>query len=123
MSRNKWSWVAGTLLLALPLISGCVVRGQAHGHVRVRPAVVVVESSPLPPTEVRETAPPMRSGYVWISGRWEWNGNQWVWAGGHWQPARSGYVWIDGHWEARGNSWHWVDCRCDASGSVRGHGH
>src|SRR5262245_4422376 len=119
MKRKMWSWVAGVALATLPM-SGCVVRGSAHGHIRLRPAVVVVESEP-PPRRVVQ-APPPRMGYVWVQGRWEWQGGTWVWVDGYWQPSRVNYVWLDGHWEARGGRWHWVEGRWETSGTVHSHG-
>ena len=30
---------------------------------------------------------PMRSGYVWVRGSWQWNGYEWTWYPGHYQPV------------------------------------
>jgi hypothetical protein len=73
-------------------VSGCVVR--TRGHVRVRPAVVVVDPAPVGVVVVQSEPPPPRyvqvqprSGFFWVQGRWDWRGNQWIWIDGHWERA------------------------------------
>ena len=117
MTRLKNSLIAGLVLAALPLVQGCVVRGRAHGHVRLAPAVVVVDQAPPEP---RPVVVENRAGYVWVQGRWEWNGNTWAWVDGQHIQSRADYVWVDGQWERRGARWHWVEGRWESGGGHRG---
>src|SRR5688572_13241186 len=102
--------VVASLLAVAP---GCVLR------VTARPAYVVDVDPPPPRAEPR---PAPRAGYVWVSGRWEYQGNNWVWKSGHWQRSRQNYVWVDGHWDRRGNRYHWVEGRWEAGGGGGGGG-
>ncbi|RZL61157.1 MAG: hypothetical protein EOP81_17890 [Variovorax sp.] len=65
----------------------------------------VVQMAPPPPRF--ERPPPVRSGQVWIPGRWQWNGRDYVWAGGRWQTARRDYSYAPGQWVQADGGWRW----------------
>lgn len=103
-------------VLGLITVSGCVVR--TRGHVRVRPAVVVVDPAPVGVVVVQSEPPPpryvqveQRPGFIWIQGRWDWRGNQWYWLDGHWERQRSRHVYHPGQWQRRNNGYVWVEGR------------
>ncbi len=29
---------------------------------------------------------PVRDGYYWVNGAWQWNGAEWIWMPGHYEP-------------------------------------
>lgn len=103
-------------VLGLVTASGCVVR--AHGRVRARPAVLVVNPVPVGVVVVQSEPPPPRyvhvqprSGFIWIQGRWDWRGNQWVWIDGHWERERARHVYQPGRWERRAQGHVWIEGR------------
>jgi hypothetical protein len=103
MNRSRRILTSLGFALALAAtVPACVVSGQAR--VRTRGAVVITEAPPPPQEERIE----VRSGYVWVRGRWDWQG-RWVWVPGHWERERAGYMWSDGRWEQRNNQWVWVE--------------
>jgi hypothetical protein len=55
---------------------------QRYFDVRVRPTLVVENYDPVP-------------GYVWVTGRWQWNGYEWIWASGYYAPDTRYRVWYD----------------------------
>ena len=74
---------------------GVVVRGPAY-----RTNVMVRRPIYMPRPYIRERyynyyrppgliveSYPMRSGYVWVRGSWQWNGVEWIWYPGHYQPV------------------------------------
>lgn len=67
----------------------------------------VVQMAPPPPRF--ERPPPMRSGQVWVPGRWQWNGRDYVWLGGRWQAARRDYTYAPGQWVQADGGWRWRD--------------
>lgn len=67
-------------------------------------AVTTVQSAP-PPLRA-ERVPPARSGYVWVSGHWEWRGLRHVWVKGAWIHARPGFTYHQPKWEERDGRWH-----------------
>ena len=64
-----------------------------------------------PPPPVRSETPGARSGYVWITGRWDWRQGNWEWIPGHWERARAQAVWQPGRWELQGNYYIWIEGR------------
>jgi hypothetical protein len=60
-----------------------------------------------PPVRVENMG--QKSGFVWVSGRWDWRGGQWVWLDGHWERERANMVWVSGSWQSQGNQWVWVE--------------
>ncbi len=107
------------LVLSLVASTGCVVR--AHGALRVRPGVVVVNDDPPPP---RVYVPENRPGYIWVQGRWDRRGNRWEWMDGHWERERANHRWEQGRWERRNNGHVWVEGRwiIHTGGGNRGNG-
>jgi hypothetical protein len=85
---------------------------------------VVISAWPTaaPPALRVETMAP-RSGFIWITGRWDWRNGNWAWVDGHYERERANQAWIAGRWELQGNRWIWVEGRWDvrASGNVRDH--
>lgn len=88
-------------------LSACVVAPVDHGYyvgdpVYVAPPAVRYEYVGLPPV----------TGYVWVSGYWDWVKDHHVWRPGRWQPPRPGAVWVPHRWERDGSRWrlhdgHW----------------
>jgi len=68
-----------------------------------------------PPVPQVEEVPPLRPGFVWAPGYWNWDGDQHVWVGGHWMDARPGYYWSPERWEhhveEEGSHWHFAPGR------------
>jgi len=62
-----------------------------------------------PPPPVRVESPGARSGYVWVTGRWDWRGGNWDWIPGHWERARPRMRWSPGRWELQGNYYVWIE--------------
>lgn len=111
----KDSLASVTLVAALALSTGCVVR--AHGHVAAPVAYVEVEEEPPPPRVV--VVPAARPGFIWIQGRWTYNSGRWVWRDGYYERERAGHVWEQGRWERRGRRHVWVEGRWRAGGNAR----
>jgi hypothetical protein len=116
---NSWHWVSGRWSAGG---SGRVVVQPEPAPERERHRVVDhrrPEAPPVhqvdpgyptqPPPPVRSEAPGPRSGYVWITGRWDWRNGNWEWIPGHWERARARMVWVAGRWELRGNHYIWVE--------------
>ena len=60
-----------------------------------------------------------RAGFLWITGRWDWQNGNWQWVPGHWERERANMMWISGRWEAQGGRWIWVEGRWDARAAMR----
>jgi hypothetical protein len=92
---------------------GVVVRdhrdGGGGGGVTVTTTDPMYPTAAPPPVRTESYAP--RAGFVWISGRWDWNNGQWVWVPGHWERARAAEVWIPGRWQLQGNYYVWIEGR------------
>src|SRR3954468_18168337 len=58
------------------------------------------EAPPPPRTEPHDAR---RVGFVWLSGRWDWNRREhrWDWRPGHWDRERHGKRWREARWEQR----------------------
>jgi len=69
-----------------------------------------------PPAPKAEPAPAPRSGYVWVSGRWEYRTGQWKWKRGRWEAVRTGNRWVPGYWDRQGNRYRWVPGHWEATG-------
>ena len=80
-----------------------------------------------PPPPRAESYGAARSGYVWVTGRWNWQNGQWAWVDGHWERQRANQVWVPGRWELQGNYYVWVEGRWDRAAppapTVRDHRH
>lgn len=102
-------------------LGACVVQGHARVVAPQPIAVVEVEEEPPPPqTRVIE----VRSGYLWIEGRWDRVGGRWSWRDGHYERERANQIWEQGRWERRGNRHIWVEGRWTTGSSgpvVRDH--
>lgn len=96
-----------SLVLSLGLVgsalfaTGCLVRGTARTG-----GYVYVDRDPPPPR--MERAQP-RSGYIWVSGRWQDRGGNWVWMDGRYERQRANQRWNNGRWDRRGNRHVWVE--------------
>jgi hypothetical protein len=91
------------ITMALP---ACVVVPD-QGHYA---GGVVMVAPPAPRVEVAGVAP--YTGYVWVSGYWDWVGGRHVWVAGRWVPPKHGYHWVDHAWVRAGDGWrmrpgHW----------------
>jgi hypothetical protein len=102
--------LSGTCLVAVVLLSGCIV--ISDGPI---PGPVVVEEieigcAPPPPPPVIVTRPPRPSRFhIWIEGHHAVRSGMWVWIHGHWErPPRRSAVWVRGHARRRGDIWVWA---------------
>ncbi|CAN5427751.1 hypothetical protein BH11MYX1_BH11MYX1_41530 [soil metagenome] len=71
------------------------------------PNAATAGPSEAPPSP-REEKQAARAGFVWITGKWDWNG-KWDWTAGHWERERAGKQWRQGHWDRSGASWVWTE--------------
>src|ERR1700690_145315 len=55
-----------------------------------------VEVAPPPPRV--EVVPPLRAGFVWAPGYWNWDHGRHVWMEGRWIEARRGQSWVPDRW-------------------------
>lgn len=88
--------------------------GGGSVTVTVNGSIYPTVAPPPPRAEPAST----RSGYVWVSGRWDWRNNQWAWVDGHWERQRANMVWVPGRWELQGNYYVWVEGRWDRPGTA-----
>lgn len=51
-----------------------------------------------PPAVRYEVAPPVRVGYTWVPGYWDWRANRHYWVAGHYVPVRAGHTYYPGRW-------------------------
>ncbi|MGE0547003.1 MAG: IPT/TIG domain-containing protein [Kofleriaceae bacterium] len=79
-------------------------------------AVPAVPGPPSPDSRPRKPPPPpqperpqTRDGYVWISGRWDWQNNNWKWLAGRWEARRPGKRWREARWEQQKDVYVLVD--------------
>ncbi|HRC57021.1 MAG TPA: YXWGXW repeat-containing protein, partial [Kofleriaceae bacterium] len=107
LKRVLSAFVLATAVAAVA--PACIVTGTAGMR-----GTVAYSQPPPPQEEVVE----VRTGQVWIRGRWDYQGGQWVWINGRWEQDRSGYRYNDGQWVQRGSSWHWVEGQWVAVGST-----
>ncbi len=89
------------------LLNGCVV-APADPYYTIGAQVMV--PPPQPRVEVYG-APPV-SGYVWVSGYWDWQDGRHAWRPGRWVPPRHGHHWVPHRWVKEGSHWrhnpgHW----------------
>ena len=75
-----------------------------------------------PPPRRTESYGAARSGYVWISGNWQWSNGNYEWVSGHWEREKAGYQWYDGEWRNQGSAWVWVEGGWRAPTAVQGTG-
>jgi hypothetical protein len=99
MTRPTTVLLLGAVLLGLPMMSGCVIRGRG---------AVVVDAEPPPPRYVEVS---YRPGYLWVDGYWAYRGSRWVWADGYYVRERPGYYYAQGSWTRRNGRYHWVEPR------------
>ncbi|HEU0031106.1 MAG TPA: hypothetical protein VFQ53_10775 [Kofleriaceae bacterium] len=148
---NAWHWVegrwaAGAVVDTSNASGGVVVEGgtrPAGGYDRPPPGpsggvvdtsnasggvVVSGGTNPnyptaAPPAPRSESPGPARSGFIWVSGRWDWQNGRWAWVDGHWERERANMVWVAGRWELQGGRWIWIEGRWQAGGGpvVRDH--
>jgi len=93
----------GTLLAAL--VAGATLAPA------VSAARVDVDINFAPPAPIYEPVPPLRVGFVWAPGYWEYSdhGRRHHWVQGHWIPERRGYAWVPHRWEEHDGRWHFED--------------
>jgi hypothetical protein len=90
-----------TGLLSLLLLAAATIAAPATSY-----GAVVVDIDVAPPPLQVEVVPPMRVGYAWAPGYWNWDGGRHVWVGGRWLHERPGYHWVGETWVQRGPHWH-----------------
>ena len=134
--NNNWVWVDGSWTTYQAGNHGTITvtehnDGGGDDRVKVRDhrgdgggttTVVVDDGRPhQPPPELKSENQGTRSGYVWITGRWDWQNSGWEWVPGHWERGRSKQHYRDGHWELSGDYYIWVDgdWEADAGGDVK----
>jgi WXXGXW repeat (2 copies) len=139
---NGWYWVEGTWVTGGAVVDTSnapggttVTSGAGHdhhpGHHGGGGGVVDTSNSPGGTTvtsgaggQYPTAAPPpprsesygSKSGFVWVTGRWDWRGGQWAWVDGHWERERANQVWIAGRWELQGNYYVWIEGRWGTRG-------
>ena len=123
--NNNWVWVEGEWTTRVAGDHGTVVVHEDNGHgndgrVKVEDhrhndgggtAVVVVNDGRprQPPPEPRAENQGNKKGYVWITGRWDWQNANWEWVPGHWERAKAKHHWRSGEWRLDGDVYIWVD--------------
>jgi hypothetical protein len=65
----------------------------------------VIELDAAPPPAQVEVAPPLREGYTWISGYWDYSGGNYSWVPGRFEPNRVGYVYVAPRYEQANGRW------------------
>lgn len=88
------------------LLMGLLVAASAVAAPSIASAGVSIDIDIAPPPVRVEAVPPVRVGYVWAPGYWEWRDHAHVWVGGRWIGERRGYHWVPDRWEPRGPHWH-----------------
>lgn len=91
----------GALSASALLLAGCVVAPTPHYPAYYGPTVSVAP----PPPRVEYAPPPPATGYVWITGFWNWTGGRHEWVPGRWEEPRPGHVWVPHHWDRDGDGW------------------
>ncbi len=86
-------------MLAVALAAGAI-GAPAWGAVYVYRDV-----SQAPPTQLEETMPAPREGYVWAPGYWDWRDSKYAWSRGHWIKARPGYRYAGPRWVQDQGRW------------------
>ena len=86
--------------------------GPTGGNVNVTVSGGMYPTQAPPPARVENYGSP-RTGFIWVSGRWDWRGGQWTWVDGHWERERANMQWYPGRWELQGNYYVWVEGRWD----------
>jgi len=89
------------ILKSLMVVVGSLAASAVFAAVIIAPMA--------PPAPRAEVIPPVRVGFVWDPGHWNWVGGHYVWAGGRWLPERPGHRWVPGHWDHVGAQWRWID--------------
>jgi hypothetical protein len=105
---------ASAVLAISPGAQAQVVRDHRKNPPPAEPAPVrvVVEATPREaPPPVREERFAPRPGFVFITGRWDWDrrAHKWSWIPGHWERERRGQKWRDARWELRNGEYVLVD--------------
>jgi hypothetical protein len=98
-------------------LSACVASGRITTTTHA--GIVVYKAPPQPMVE--EASRTERPGFVWVSGRWDWQHGSWQWIGGRWEKVRTGHSWREGRWEQRGQQWHWIEGEWIVGGEIRDH--
>lgn len=105
MQKNPWPWALATAAA----VALWAVPAQAATSITVQIA---------PPAPHYEAAPPLRHGYVWVPGHWEWRHRGYVWVPGYQLAVRQGYDYRAPRWVQMGPHWTY-----EPGGWVRGRGH
>jgi hypothetical protein len=128
---SSWHWVEGSWISAGSINDGGY-RGDGYdnrgpavgndasdsnggvmvggGRPQPQPPVVVDPRYPTaPPPALRVENYDRRSGFLWVSGRWDWRGGRWEWIDGHWERERANQTWSPGRWELQGNYYIWIE--------------
>jgi len=62
---------------------------------------------PPPPPPRVEHAPPLRVGYIWTPGHWDWNGRAYRWIAGNWvENGRA--PWVPDQWQEMDARWQYL---------------
>jgi len=89
-----------TLATALVLLGACTTYPVQDPYYD-QPVVRVAP----PPLQYEYYGSPPVTGYVWITGYWNWGGVRYVWVPGRWEAPRPGYYWAPHRWERQGDHW------------------
>ena len=96
---------------AILAVSAAFAPMQASAQVDVN---LVIGTAP-PPLRF-ESVPPMRHGYVWAPGYWDWRGHRHVWVSGHYMRERPGYYYTEPRWVQSDGRWMRHEGRWDRGG-------
>lgn len=99
---------------AAPLMRGGPVMSRGPGFV----GAPVVRGAPptaprafhprfAPPPPIVER-PPVRPGFVWVGGYYDWNDDRYVWTNGHYETERPDVYWRAPRWELQGGVFSWL---------------
>lgn len=123
---NQWHWIEGTWVASSDPGGGAepypepVVRDHRDpDRGRPMPGGGGYPTAAPPPLRT-ESYGAARSGYIWVSGHWDWRNGQWAWVDGHWERAQANKVWVPGRWELQGNYYVWIEGRWDRGGQPPG---
>jgi hypothetical protein len=63
-----------------------------------------------PPRRIAHMRRPLRRGYTWIPGRWQFSYRfeTYVWVDGHWSRTRPGRRWVRGNWSRTPHGWYFA---------------
>jgi hypothetical protein len=65
----------------------------------------IVVDQPPPMEQQGEPVAPVRDGYTWAPGYWNWTGSKYEWSKGHYVQTRKGYRYVAPRWAQEKERW------------------